>query len=277
MKTQQECIPCFMRQAIDAAKLAGADIKIQKKVLDKVALVLPTISFDATPPEIAEKVYAIVGEYVGGDAYKKIKKMSNKRAMELYPKLKRTVARSREKLLTAVRLAVAGNVIDYGVPYVFDIDKEIALCLKKDFAIFDYEKFAKKLKKAKKVLYILDNAGEIVFDKVLIEEMDKDVICAVREKPIINDVTREDAVETGLEKRARVISSGSTVPGTVVTRCFKEFKKIFNDADLIISKGQGNFETLSASKKPIFFIFKAKCPVVATCAKCGVGDIILKG
>jgi uncharacterized protein with ATP-grasp and redox domains len=277
LKTYLECVPCFLRQALDAAKLAGADKKTQKKVLDDVARMLPGFSLDVTPPEIARTVYGIVESHTEGkDAYKKVKKKSNDMAMELYPRLKKVVEASSDVLLSAVRLAVAGNVIDYGVPQSFDIEREIEECLERDFAIFDFKEFKSAVKNASNILYLLDNAGEIVFDRILIEEMDKSIVCAVRGKPIINDVTMDDAREVGLDKVARVISSSSDIPGTVVQRCSKEFLGYYDNADVVISKGQGNFETLADEDKTIFFIFKAKCSVVAEHVGCREGDIILK-
>ncbi|MGB2599340.1 MAG: ARMT1-like domain-containing protein [Candidatus Omnitrophota bacterium] len=277
MKTYLECIPCFLRQALEAAKLAGADKKTQKKILDEVARALPDFSLNVTPPEIARTVYGIVENHTGGvDAYKHIKEKSNSMAMELYPRLKKEIEGADDVLLSAVRLAVAGNVIDYGVPHAFDIEGEIEECLEKDFAVFDFDEFREAIAKAKYVLYILDNAGEIVFDKILIEEIGKDVVCAVREKPIINDVTMDDAMQVGLDKVAKVISSGSDIPGTLIPESSKEFLELYKNADVIISKGQGNYETLADEKMPIFFIFKAKCPVVASHLNCEVGDIILK-
>ena len=277
MKTYLECIPCFLRQALEAAKLAGAEKNVQKEILDEVACALPDFSLSVTPPEIARTVYGIVDRHTGnGDSYLELKKNSNMMAQELYPSLIDEVERAKDPLLSAVRLAVAGNVIDYGVPHTFDIEREIEECLEKDFAVFDYDELRSALSKAKVILYILDNAGEIVFDKILVSEIKKDVVCAVRGRPIINDVTMRDAEEVGLDMISKVISSGSDVPGTIPEEATPEFRQIYEKADVIISKGQGNYETLADEKKPIFFIFKAKCPVVAAHMDCNVGDIILK-
>ncbi len=277
MKTYLECIPCFLRQALDAARLAGAAPLTQKKILDEISVILPGFSLDVTPPEIARTVYGIVEEHTGGrDAYRQIKEKSNKMAMDLYPRLKKDIEGSENVLLSAVRLAVAGNVIDYGAPHSFDIENEIEECLRKDFAIFDFEEFSRAVKEAENILYILDNAGEIVFDRILVEELAKDVVCAVRGKPIINDVTMDDAVQVGLDKVAKVVSSGSDIPGTLPDACDEGFRDLYRSADLIISKGQGNFETLADEERPIFFIFKAKCPVIARHVGCEMGDIILK-
>ncbi|MDD4013295.1 MAG: ARMT1-like domain-containing protein [Candidatus Omnitrophica bacterium] len=278
MKTYPECMDCFIRQAGDASDLIGSSPSVRKAVIDEVRTILASFPEGTTPPEIARAVYGIVGARCGGgDPYAKIKRKSNILAMELYPSLKKTIRGSRDPLLAAVRIAVAGNVIDYGVPHAFDIEEEVEECLDKPFAFLDYEHFRKDASAARSILYILDNAGEIVFDRMLIEELGPErVTAAVRSKAIINDVTMEDAVFTGLVGITRVIESGSTVPGTVIGETLPEFRELFETADLVISKGQGNYETLSDSSRPIYFIFKAKCPVVAGHAGCKLGDIILK-
>jgi hypothetical protein len=266
-----------VRQARDASRLSGLDAGSEGKVISAVSEALPGFSPDITPPEIAAMVYGIVGAISGAnDPYKGLKEKSNKLAMELYPDLKRTVQDSSDKLLTAVRLAVAGNVIDYGVPHVFDVEREVKECLEKPFAEFHYEEFREAVTASRNILYILDNAGEIVFDRILIETIGKDLTAAVRSKPIINDVTMADAALTGLSGVCNVIESGSYLPGTVISKCTPEFMRHYREADLVISKGQGNYETLADEPAPIFFIFKAKCDVVARHLGCRMGDIILK-
>jgi len=284
MKTYLDCIPCFFRQALESARLSGADESKQKKVLEELARILPSISLESSPPEIGRDIYNLVKSVTGDDdPFKKVKKRSNYLALELYPELKEKIKNSSDKLLVALRLAIAGNVIDYGVPTSFQLDEEIENILYKKFAFFDYKDFKKELKKADEIIYLADNAGETVFDRLLIETIreipeysDKEIIYAVRGKPIINDALMEDALECGLDKIARVISSGSDAPGTILKYCSREFQKIYNEAEIIISKGQGNFESLEGEKKLIFFLFKAKCPVIAKDINCEVGDIILK-
>lgn len=133
------------------------------------------------------------------------------------------------------------------------------------------------MREAKTVLYLADNAGEIVFDRVFIEEFcdNRKVIFAVRDKPAINDALMEDAIFCGIDKVAQVVSSGIDAPGTILKYCLDEFLKIFRQADLIISKGQGNFESLSQEKKPIFFLFMVKCPVIAKEIGCKMEDMVL--
>lgn len=277
MRTYRECIPCFYRQALDAARLVGADEATQKKVLNRITQIMPAISLEASPPEIASTIYKAVEEVLGnGDPFKAVKEKSNKLALALYPRMKRLIHDSYDPLLTALRVAVAGNVIDYAVGRPFDLEKEIEEVLHKQFRVFDYVEFAGDLFHVNLILYLADNAGEIVFDKLLIETLSRNVVVAVRDKPIINDATLEDARQSGLDKITRVISSGCHAPGTVLKFCSKEFMDIYNDADLIISKGQGNFEAPHDTEKKIFFLFKAKCPVVARDIGCEVGDIVFK-
>jgi len=278
MRTYLGCIPCFFEQALKAARIAGADENKQKKILDEVSKLVPEFPLESTPPEMGRIVYQLVNRLTGNeDPFREIKKSSNQLILNLYPELKMMIENSKDRVLTAVRLATAGNIIDYGAPTSFEIEEEVANCLKSNFAVFDYSDFKQALDNAESILYLGDNAGEIVFDKLLIEELGKNVIYVVRDKPIINDALVEDAYDCGVDKIAKVISSGSDAPGTVLNLCSKEFLEIYHEAPLIISKGQGNFETLSEETAPIFFLLKIKCPVIAKDIGCKVNDMILKG
>lgn len=284
MKTYLECIPCFFRQALEASKLSKADETTQKKVLDELSRLIPEIGLNSTPPEMGRIIYQLVGRITGEkDPFKEIKQKSNKQSLELYPDLKTKIETSNDRLLSAVRLAIAGNVIDYGVQNHFVIEEEIENCLQRDFAIFDYEDFKEALDKTDRILYLADNAGEVVFDKILIEEIRKldsprgrQIFYVVRDRPVINDALVEDAHACSIEEVAEVVSSGSDAPGTILELCSQEFLKLYEQARMIISKGQGNFEALSDEDKPIFFLLKAKCSVIAKDIGCRMGDVILK-
>jgi len=186
------------------------------------------------------------------------------------------VEQSDDPLLTAIRIAIAGNVIDLGINKTFDLVKDVEKILAQDFAIFDYDSFRQRLDGAQNVLYLGDNCGESVFDKILIEQIKKPVIFAVRSAPIINDVTMEEAIESGLDEVANLMESGCVAPGTILSQCTEEFMEVYNSADLIISKGQGNYEGLSEADRPIFFLLKAKCHVIAKDLGVHEGDIVLK-
>ena len=289
MKTYLDCIPCFFKQALEAARMAGADKRTQKRILNELAGVLPRFRLTSSPPEMGKVIYGLAKSVTKkDDPYARIKEKSNKLALSIYGKLKKKVNYSHNRLLMAVELAIAGNIIDYGVKNSLNVDAELTRILdeenkaikKESKAIFDYENFEYALNRAKTILYLADNAGETVFDRILIEEIkkideDKNIIYAVKEKPVINDALMEDAITCGIDKVAQVISSGSDAPGTILSLCSKNFLRIYKKADIVISKGQGNFEALSTTKRQVFFLFMAKCPVIAKDVGCEVGDVIL--
>ena len=278
MKTYFECFPCFLNQALRAARIATDDEKKIKKVLDEVGMMLKDIPLESTPPESGRLIYHKVSEITGNlDPYLEIKNESTKEALSLYPYLKNRIEKSNDRLLTAIRIAIAGNVIDFGANWDFDLNADVDEVLEKDFAICDYNRFKGSLYEAREILYIGDNAGECVFDRILIEEMKKPVIYVVRGMPIINDATREDAVQAGIDKVATILSSGTDAPGTILETCSSEFKNVYENSKFIISKGQGNFEALSNEKHPIFFLLKVKCQVIANDIGISEGDIVLKG
>ena len=278
MITYLDCLPCFLSQALRAARIATDDDKKIKKVLDEVGMMLRNIPLESTPPESGRLIYHKVSEITGNfDPYREIKNESTKKALSLYPSLKSQVEKSNDRLLTAIRIAIAGNVIDFGANWDFDLEDEIEEVLDKDFAIYDFGAFKDCLAEAREILYVGDNAGECVFDRILIEEMKKPVMYAVRDVPIINDATYEDAVQAGIDKVGTIFSSGTDAPGAILKTCSAEFKEVFNNSKFIISKGQGNYEGLSNEKRPIFFLLKAKCHVIANDIGVDEGDIVLKG
>jgi len=289
MKTYLECISCFFKQALEAARMAGADDETQKKILDEVAKAIPGIKLTSTPPEMGKTIHDVVKKMTGQeDPYKELKEKANEQTLKIYPELRKKIESAEDKLLMALELAIAGNIIDYGTKNSLDVEKELTKILQREQgviedekeSIFDFKSFKKAVNNAESILYIGDNVGETVFDCILLEQIkrifpEKEIIYAVREKPIINDALEEDAVKAGIDNFAEIISSGSEVPGTIIPLCSKTFIDIFKKADLVISKGQGNYETLSDEKRPIFFLFMAKCPVIARDVNCEVGEIIL--
>ncbi|MCK4758670.1 MAG: DUF89 family protein [Candidatus Aminicenantes bacterium] len=276
MRASLDCYPCFFIQTLRTARIVTSDEKTILQILHEVSTTLPQIPFNVTPPEIGREVYSIISRRTGvKDPYKEVKDRCIREALSLYPELKRSVESSEDRLMTAIRLAIAGNVIDFGTDSSFDLTEELETILSQDFAVDNSQEFREALKHARNVLYLADNAGETVFDRLLIEEMDKPVIYVVREKPIINDATREDALSSGLDKVSEITSSGCDTPGTILKFCSDEFLETYRSANLIISKGQGNYEALSDEKRPIFFLLKAKCQVVARDLGVKNGSIIL--
>ncbi len=277
MKTYLECLPCMMNQALRAGRIVTEDEDVIKSILDKVGGSIKDVSLHNTPAETGSVVYKIVKDITGvADPYKQIKAESIKEALALYPKLEKYIAESDDKLLTAIRIAISGNVVDFGVNKEFSLEDDLYKIINQDFAIFDYNEFKKQLKNANSVLYIADNAGESVFDRILIEQLGVPVTYVVREIPIINDVTYQDAVDSGIDEVAEIISSGTTAPGTIMDLCTDDFIRKFENADMIISKGQGNYEGLSNVKEQVFFLLKAKCHVIAKHIGVKEDDIVLK-
>jgi len=181
----------------------------------------------------------------------------------------------QDKLYWALKTAATGNFIDAAVSCDITIDEGIKTDLEKPFGVCDIEVFRERMEQAKTLLIIADNAGETVFDRLLMERLPSlSIIYAVRGEPVINDATVEDARASGIEGCARILSTGCGAPGIVFEECGDEFLEIYRDADLVISKGQANFETLSGEKREIFFLLKAKCPLIASHLGADVGQYV---
>jgi len=280
MKTSYDCIPCFIRQALDAARLATSDEKIHEQVLRGVLAAASKMNLDQSPPVMGQYIHKLIRELSGhDDPYKKIKDRFNNFALKLYPDLKQRIQSSSNPMDTAVRMAIAGNIIDFGVNSQLDrsvISDTIEQALSAQ-VFGNIEVLCDSIDSAENILYLGDNCGEIVFDRLLIEQLPAHkVTFVVRGGPIINDATMADARETGMTELVAVMDNGSNVPGTVLEKCSKEFRECFAHADLIIAKGQGNYETLSSCEKNIFFLLKAKCPVISGHVGCEPGSFIVK-
>lgn len=277
MKTYLECIPCFFKQALFAARAATDDETEVKRVLDGVARLVPGIPMSLPPPEIARGVYAEVRRVTGvRDPFKAHKEESIRNTLALYAEMKSMVELAEDPLWAAVRIAIVGNVIDMGANPDFDLEAEMKAVQERTLAIDDYDSFRRTAETARTILYLGDNAGETVFDRLLIETLGKDTVYAVRDEPIINDAIVEDAEKSGIGRVARIMSSGCDAPGTILSRCSPAFLEIFGAADMIVSKGQGNFESLSGEEAPIFYLLKTKCPVIARHLGTKTGDMILR-
>jgi len=277
MRTYLDCYPCFLRQALEAARLTSADENQQYCLLQRVLDELHQFELTSTPPEMGHRIHQIVRREMGvRDPYQQAKVVSTRQALTLYPRLKALVAEADDSLRTAVRLSIAGNIIDLGVTQEYDLEGTIRRVLAQPFAIDAYANFRERLARADGVLYLADNAGETVFDRVLIETMNKPVTYVVKGGPILNDATRQDAQAAGLSPVAAIVDNGCDAPGTIIRLCSQEFRHLLAEADLIIAKGQANYETLSETAAPIFFLLQAKCPVIARSLGVPVKSIVLK-
>jgi uncharacterized protein with ATP-grasp and redox domains len=277
MKTYLDCYPCFLRQALSAARRASASAEEQRGILLEAMDRLCSLPADATPPAIAETIHRLVRTWTNNpDPYRQIKKDATDRALALLPRLREQVRAAPDPLDTAVRIAIAGNIIDHGVAESFELEATLERVLEQPFAIDGRAALREGLAEADSVLYLADNAGETIFDRVLIETLARPVTYVVKAGPIINDATRDDALAAGLAEAAEIIDNGSSAPGTLLARCSEGFRERFDRAALVITKGQANYETLSGSAAPIFFLLQAKCSVIAGELGVKQGDIVLK-
>lgn len=277
MKTYLDCYPCFLRQALSAARRAHASAQRQHEILLETMDQLRALPLEATPPAMAERIHRLVRERTHTpDPYRDSKRDATEQALTLLPELRERVRTAPDPLETAVRIAIAGNIIDDGVAEGYELRSTLERVLAQPFAIDGLAQLRQALRVADTILYLADNAGETVFDRVLIETLDPPVIYAVKGGPIINDATREDALAAGLETVATLVDSGSDAPGTLLDRCTPAFRERFARAPLIVAKGQANYETLSESRAPVFFLLQAKCPVIADDLNVPLGSVVLK-
>ena len=281
MKIFLDCIPCFVRQALTAARMATNDEQIHERVLREVLALANDLDMGQSPPVMGQKIHRLIRELTDvEDPYHGVKQRFNHAALQLYPKMRNYIIESEDVLKMAVRLAIAGNIIDFGVNDDLQeskLEKAISECLTTDSSQLQLGLFEQTLKEAEEILYIADNAGEIIFDRLLIERLPiEKVTVAVKGSPVINDATMEDAVLAGLPRIVEVVDNGSDAPGTILETCSQAFISRFNKTDLVIAKGQGNYESLSEVDKNIFFVLKAKCPVIARDLGCEVGEMILR-
>ncbi len=280
MKSYLDCIPCFVRQTLEVVRLVTDDETIHEEVLRSVLREASDRDLNETPPSMAQRIHRLIREKSGvNDPYREIKHRFNQEILTYYDDFQTRINQSPEPLETAIRLAIAGNIIDVGANSYMDnfVIHNAINRAEIDPLIWDQEEFLKAVDNAQTILYLADNAGEIVFDRLLIERLPKEKITvAVRGFPILNDATYTDAREVGLTGWVEVIDNGSDAPGSILADCKNEFVERFNQSDLIVSKGQGNYETLSDVEKDIFFMLKAKCPVIARHIGCKVGDMIFQ-
>jgi len=271
----------MVRQALELTRFVSDDEDLQEKVLREALCLISEMDLRQSPPAMAQKIHRLLRSLTGvDDPYAEVKTKFNTLALQLYPELKEKIASYDKPLEAAVLLAIAGNIIDFGVGFTVEESnvtsaiKEALTASLDEAALVD---FKQSVGRAHKILYIGDNAGEIAFDKLLIEWLPyQKITFVVKGGPVINDATIQDAKETGLNELVEVIENGSDAPGTILEDCSDNFRQLFADADLIIAKGQGNYETLSDIEKNIFFLAKAKCPVIARHLNCEIGTMVLR-
>ena len=280
MRTYFECIPCLVRQILDAVRLVSDDEAVIEATLRRTLKELSESDLRQPPPALGVGLYRLVKERAAGDPLREQKARSNRFALSLLPEMRRRVAQSDRPFETAVRLAIAGNIIDFGHNSNVgeaEVHASIEHALDAPLDRAEVGAFRRALDEADRVLYLADNAGEIVFDRLLIERIPADkVTFVVKGGPIINDALREDAEEAGLTDLVEVVDNGSDAAGTLLDLCTDDFRHRFETADMVVAKGQGNYETLSDAPREIWFLLKAKCPVVAENLGLETGSLALR-
>lgn len=282
MKLHLECISCYIRQALEAAQMVTEDKKLQEQILRKSLIAASKFDTESSGFITQARIQNVIKEILpDGDPYREVKEKYNRITLGLADELKRVIEISTDPFETSLRISLAGNIIDFG-PNITLNKKIIKEAIKKSLSQNLDEEKIKLLKenidKAKRILFIGDNAGEIVLDKIFIENLPREKITyAVRGGYALNDATMQDAKMVGMTDTVRVITTGLDMPAAILPLCSKDFLVNYKRSDLIIAKGQGNYEALCEEDKNIFFLLKIKCPIVASTFKkrYKVGDIVV--
>ncbi len=270
------CFPCLLKQALRTAQLATDDETIQERVLKETMKHLESVSSSAPAIKLVDEVQLIAKRITEcEDPYKEVKINANEAAMSLYPNLREMVASSSDRLLTAARIAASGNAMSFVVDFEGALGKTAAETVRRGFVLDDYDKFKDSVATSRRIIYLADNAGEAVFDRVLIEELNREVTYVVKSGPWGNDATMEDAIFAGIDGIARVITCGTSDPLGILRSGSKEFFEAMDSADAIIVKGEALYDVLAEEERNIFYIFEVKCPITAQDLGTEIGDIVL--
>ena len=235
-------------------------------IMRQMLRIFSTEDFSQSPPMLGARMHAMIRDAIHHpDPYHRIKAKYNRLMMDQYERFDKLVKNSEDPFNMAMRLAIAGNVIDFGSQLQPEVMETINRVMDAKLAIDHSSQLRTDLEQADSLLYIGDNCGEIVLDKLFLLTLDVPVkYFAVRDSPIINDVTYEDAVLTGMDKVAQVITTGDNAPGAVWASTSEQFQRVFREADVIISKGQGNLEgLLDVAHDSIYFLLVTKCDLMA--------------
>jgi uncharacterized protein with ATP-grasp and redox domains len=267
MKIHYECFACIANQCQRIVEMGTDDIELRKKAVIEAAKLMSRMREDSVPAIFGSEVFLGVYRTIGNDdPFKEYKELSNRLAEKVVEDLKKEEIDLRK----ALKLAIIGNVVDFAVGYSPEkIEEDVKAMLGKELYIDDSKELFEALKTAKILLYITDNCGEIYFDRLFLEKLEEafphlEVYIAGKEWPMINDATVEDLKKAGFDELGEIISTGTRIVGVPLDRVVDEFREVFEEADVIIAKGQGNYETLSEMKDGrIFYLLKAKCRPIA--------------
>ncbi len=274
------CAPCFLRQAEEALAMAKASAAVREVLLREIKELAGSGSQGAVPPVVSQRIQRLIRERTGcEDPYRRMKSDLNQAALALLPDVMRKIPEGMTAQEAAVRLSIGGNILDAGAKSGL----ELAQALEALERVFtqplsgDWRGVFTRAAQARRIMFLADNAGEIVFDRPLLMLLPPGAVTvAVRGRPVINDATLEDAAAAGIGDIAAVMDNGSDAPGTVLDDCSAAFREAFRASDLVIAKGQGNYETLAGGEKPAVFLLQVKCPVIAAHTGAAVGTLLVR-
>lgn len=282
MLAQLECLPCLVRQAVEMARMSEIGPEVQIRLLREVMSLMSRTDLDRSPPEIMGEIGTLFQRVTGiRDPYSSIKRSHTETALGMIGEMDSMIRGSEDPFVTGLKLAAAGNIIDLGARSRVDRG-EIAAVLREAAELpvsgIHPHVLKRRAESAARILYLADNAGETVFDRKFIELLPPgSTTVAVRGGPALNDATMEDAVHAGLDLVAELVENGSNAPATVLDDCSADFTRLFEEADLIIAKGQGNYESLSGRTSRVHFLFRVKCGLVADHSGYSMGSLVLDG
>jgi len=277
MRTFPDCYACLFQQSLNAMRPAGLTVEREIAALRQILGLLAATDPSLSPAHLLDLINPIVCAAAGvDDPYRAARLAGLEVALSGQQGFRELVAKSADPFETATRLAIAGNIIDVIPGHTYDLWAVVRQALAQPIAGDGLEEFRAAVASARSILYLADNAGEAVFDRFLVEQIGKPVHYAVKSGPILNDATLEDALAAGLDSVAQIVATGSVAAGTILEKCSPEFLEIFQAADLIIAKGQGNYETLDMQGERVFFLMKVKCPIIARQIGASVGDLLIR-
>ena len=271
MKFRFDCFDCVFRQLRLLAADAGKDDRERTRIMREMLLAFCERLDRATPPQLAEQFFGIAARETGiSDPFAEVKAKSTEIGLAMLPELRRLAAAAPDPFAASVLYAIGGNIIDYGVNPDFDIsqaEREIRAVVDLPCDRAALAELRRRIDAARSVLYMLDNCGEAVIDRLVIERYREKITLGVRGRAIMNDITRAELAASGLDF-VPVVDTGCGIPGVSLENCSRAFLDVIGSVDLVIAKGQGNFESLEADfRRPVFFLFRAKCRTV--CAYLG--------
>lgn len=285
MRLSIECLPCLINQAVRLAKAKIDNEEIRRSLMQRVISELANLDANSSSPYAAHKIQDVIKQYLNHpDPYQEEKHYYNTEMLKLENDFLDLIKAADDQISTALKLSAAGNIIDFGPGHELSRERVLAVIDETMQRAFEYETLEalqSRLSRCESLLYLGDNCGEIVLDKMFVRTIKEHyprikVQFATRGKPILNDVTEEDAYLVGMDAYAEIVNNGTDIPGTELKYCSPQFLEIFNHSQVIIAKGQGNFESLhGCGRENLYYIFMCKCNLFMEKHNAQQNDIVL--